>query len=49
MPYAEYLILAVRNNYRGNDGFSKIHLFLETLYINGRLKLPLQGVILIGY
>jgi hypothetical protein len=49
MPYAEYLILAVRNDYRGNDDFSKIHLFLETLYINGRLKLPLQGVVLIGY
>lgn len=49
MPYAEYLILAVRNDYRGNDDFSKIFLFLETLYINGRLKLPLQGIVLIGY
>lgn len=49
MPYAEYLILAVRNDYRGHDDFSKIFLFLETLYINGRLKLPLQGIVLIGY
>lgn len=49
MPYVEYLILAVRNDYRGNDDFSKIFLFLETLYINGRLKLPLQGIVLIGY
>ncbi|MCU0352087.1 MAG: hypothetical protein MUF43_14865 [Flavobacterium sp.] len=49
MPYVEYLILAVRNDYRGHDDFSKIFLFLETLYINGRLKLPLQGIVLIGY
>ncbi len=49
MPSVEYLILAVRNNYRGNDDFSKIFTFLETLYINGRLQLPLKGIVLIGY
>ena len=49
MPRVEYLILAVRNDYRGNDDFSKIFAFLETLYINGRLQLPLKGIVLIGY
>lgn len=49
MPSVEYLILAVRNNYRGNDDFSKIFTFLETLYINGRLQLPVSGIVLIGY
>ncbi len=49
MPRVEYLILAVRNDYRGNDDFSKIFTFLETLYINGRLQLPLKGIVLIGY
>jgi hypothetical protein len=49
MPYAEYLVVAVRNDYKGNDDFYKIFLYLETLYINGRLKLPLQGIVLIGY
>ncbi len=49
MPTVEYLILAVRNDYRGTDDFTKIFTFIETLYINGRLRLPLQGVILIGY
>jgi hypothetical protein len=49
MPTAQYLILSVRNNYRGNDDFTKIFQFLETLYINGRLKLPLEGIVLIGY
>ncbi|GHT67733.1 hypothetical protein AGMMS50239_31450 [Bacteroidia bacterium] len=45
----DYLMLAVRNDYRGNDDFSKIFQFFETLYINGRLQLPLRGIVLIGY
>jgi hypothetical protein len=49
MPCVDYLILAVRNDYRGNDDFSKIFQFFETLYINGRLQLPLKGIVLIGY
>lgn len=49
MPSVEYLILAVRNDYRGIDDFKKIYVFLETLFINGRLKLPLKGIVLVGY
>lgn len=49
MPSVEYLILAVRNTYSGTDDFQSIFAFLETLYINGRLQLPLKGIILIGY
>jgi hypothetical protein len=45
----DYLMLAVRNDYRGNDDFSKIFQFFETLYINGRLQSPLKGIVLIGY
>ncbi|OYQ37021.1 hypothetical protein CHU92_08990 [Flavobacterium cyanobacteriorum] len=45
----EYLIIAARNNYRGGDDFYKIYSFLETLYISNRLKLPLKGILLIGY
>ncbi|MBS1258040.1 MAG: hypothetical protein MAG551_01093 [Candidatus Scalindua arabica] len=45
----EYLIIAVRNDYRGSDDFSKIYTFLETLYISNRLQLPLKGILLIGY
>jgi hypothetical protein len=45
----DYLILAVRNDYRGSDDFQKIYTFLETLYISNRLRLPLKGVLLIGY
>lgn len=45
----EYLVLAVRNNYRKHDDFEIIYTFLETLYISNRLHLPLKGILLIGY
>ena len=45
----EYLIIAVRNDYRGADDFMKIYTFLETLYISSRLHLPLNGILLLGY
>lgn len=45
----EYLVIAVRNDYRGGDDYSKIYSFLETLYISSRLTLPLQGILLLGY
>ena len=45
----DYLMLAVRNDYRNNPDFKKIFNFFETLYINGRLQLPLKGIVLIGY
>jgi len=45
----DYLIIAVRNDYRDHQDFDAIFNFFETLYINGRLKLPLKGLVLIGY
>lgn len=45
----EYLVIAVRNDYRGGNDFAKIYAFLETLYISNRLHLPLKGILLMGY
>jgi hypothetical protein len=45
----EYLVIVVRNEYRGNNDFEIIYTFLETLYISNRLRLPLKGIVLIGY
>ena len=45
----DFLIIAVRNDYRGHAVFDVIFNFFETLYINGRLQLPLKGIVLIGY
>lgn len=49
MHGVEFLVLAVRNDYRGSDDFQSVHSFLETLYISNRLALPLKGIVLIGY
>ena len=45
----EFLVLAVRNKYRNQYDFDSIYTFLETLYISNRIKLPLKGILLIGY
>ena len=45
----EYLILAVRNKYRSHYDFERIFTFLETMYISNRIKLPLKGILLVGY
>ena len=45
----DYLVLAVRNDYRGHKDFEIIYTFLETLYISNRIKLPLKGILLVGY
>jgi hypothetical protein len=44
-----HLAIAVRNMYRNSDDFAKVENFLETLYVSGRLQLPLKGILLIGY
>ncbi len=49
MHGVEFLILAVRNDYRGTNDFEKVYRFLETLYISGRLVLPLKSITLLGY
>ena len=49
MPTVEHLVIAVRNIYQKGDDFEKVCTYLETLYVNGRLKLPLKSVVVIGY
>ena len=49
MHGVEYLVLAVRNTYRGKQDFENVFAFLETLYLSNRLQLPLKGILLIGY
>lgn len=57
MYEVEYLVIAVLNEYWFNSGGSQVVSYdykevktsLETLYISNRLKLPLKGILLIGY
>ena len=49
MYNVDYLIMAVRNIYRGKDDFEKVVTFFDTLYASDRIKLPLKGVAVLGY
>lgn len=49
MPQIEHLVIAVRNIYKRSDDFDKVCRFLETVYVNGRLVLPLKSITIIGY
>ena len=40
---------AVSKDYNGHPFFDTIFNFFETLFTNGRLQLPLKGIVLIGY
>ncbi|BDS49649.1 hypothetical protein RKAS3_12260 [Rhodoluna sp. KAS3] len=49
MQEAKYLVISVRNNYRGNSDFNSVINFFETLYASSRLQLPLHAITIIGY
>jgi hypothetical protein len=49
MPTVEYLVICVRSDYRGTNDFEKVCNFLDTLYASDRFRLPLAGVLVIGY
>ena len=49
MYEVEYLVIAVRKDYKGNHDFQNVLIFFDTLYASGRLQLPLKGILIIGY
>lgn len=49
MHDVNYLVIAVRKIYRKNRNFDTVLRFLDTLYASGRLELPLEGILLVGY
>lgn len=49
MYEVDYLVIAVRKVYRGNPDFQNVTTFFETIYASGRLQLPLNGILIIGY
>jgi hypothetical protein len=49
MQDVDYLVIAVRVEYRKSKDFDKVCQFMETLYASNRLQLPLKGVLVIGY
>ena len=49
MPSVAYLVIAVRSDYRGLNDFERVCSFLDSLYASDRLRLPLTGVLILGY
>jgi hypothetical protein len=49
MVDVNYLGIAVRNIYKRAKDFETAYSFLDALYASERLRLPLKGVLLIGY
>jgi hypothetical protein len=49
MHDVEYCAIAVRNRYITVNDYENVLSFFETLYASNRLRLPLKGVLLIGY
>lgn len=49
MQDVDYAVIAVRNDYRGSDDYSKVVSFIDTLYASQRLNLPLTGILIVGY
>ena len=45
----DFCAIAVRQVYRTSKDYEKVVMFLETLYASNRLKLPLTGLVIIGY
>ena len=49
MHDVDYCAIAVRNRYITVNDYESVVSFFETLYASNRLKLPLKGVLLVGY
>jgi hypothetical protein len=49
MPSVSYLVIAVRSDYRGQNDFEKVCSYLDSLYASDRLRLPLEGLLVVGY
>lgn len=49
MQDVDYLCIAVRNIYKKKQDFEEVCKFFDALYSSDRFKLPLEGIIIIGY
>lgn len=49
MHDVEYCGIAVRNRYIDSADFENVVSFFETLYASNRLRLPLKGLLIVGY
>jgi len=46
---AQYLIIAVRNNYRNSDDFKTVKKWFDSFYTCSNITIPFKGLLIIGY
>jgi len=49
MEDVEYFCVAVRKVYRTQEDYKKVLKFIDALYASNRIRLPLKGILIIGY
>jgi hypothetical protein len=49
MHDVEHLVIGIRNKYSNRKDFEIVVTFFDTLYASNRIKLPLKGILIIGY
>ncbi len=49
MHGVDYLCIAVRKRYVKKNDFEEVVRYFEALYASNRLKLPLKGILVVGY
>ena len=49
MVSTDYLVLAVRKIYKKNKDFEKVLSFIDAIYLTGKIRLDLKGILLVGY
>lgn len=49
MHDVDYLVIAIRNDYRGNNDFEKVVDFIDAMYSSTKFKPPLTGILIVGY
>jgi len=49
MEGVTYCVIAVRNRSKATKDFDTVCRFMETMYASDRLRLPLDGILILGY
>jgi hypothetical protein len=49
MESVRYCVIAIRNTYKNSKDFETVCKFMDTMYASDRLRLPLDGILIIGY
>jgi hypothetical protein len=49
MPAVQFAVIAVRSQYRRSNDFAKVCAYFDSLFASDRLRLPLSGLLIIGY